>query len=145
MNRVPYRRITGGGYSRNGTTYRSHQKQPEAITPAETIILQSIISGIILVAVLLVGLVDSAPTMTLREGIRQTLVGANTINELTTDVRNFGETFLGWESTTTVEFPIILLPEMPFPTMQIEQPLTANEEPLNPQIPGPSATPGLWD
>ena len=156
MNRVPYRRVTGSVRAGSGSTYRSRQSQPTTITQAETIILQCIISGIILVAVLLIGLVDAAPTATFREAIRTTMTGANTISELTADIRNFGEEFLGWEnSAPMVEFPIIPLPETPFPTMQVpqhqyhqpqpDQPLTAYDEPLNPQIPGPSATPGLWD
>jgi len=143
------------GHERSsGGTYTRRYDQSETVTSGETIIMQCIISGIILVAVLLIGLLDTAPTATLRGGIREALTGATTVNELTTDIRIFGEEWLGWESSAP-HIPIIPLPEavtpdIPAISITIEEtvdppPLTAYDEVLNPQIPGPSATPGLWD
>jgi len=154
MDRVHYRRVKPS--SGNGNTRNYHTQQSESVTPGDTLIMQCIISGILLVVVLLIGLVDATPTVTLRDGLREVMTGANTIDELTTDIRHFGETWLGWETQTSspvVDIPIIPLPE---PTMlEIPllteyppsiPPLTAYDEVLsNPQIPGPSVVPGLWD
>jgi len=163
MDRVHYRRVTpsGGGHASGYYRKTQHSQQTEAITSGETLIMQCIVSGILLVVVLLVGLVDIAPTMTLRGGIREVLTGANTIGELAADVREFGEEWLGWEihmqtSAPVADIPIIPLPEVVIPEnfafpalieeqLYISNPLTAYDEALNPQIPGPSATPGLWD
>ena len=154
MDRVHYRRVKPS--SGTGGVRNYHTQQNEYITPGDTLIMQCIVSGILLVVVLLIGLVDAAPTAALRDGLREVMVGANTIDELTTDIRHFGETWLGWETQTpspVADIPIIPLPE---PTI-VESPffnehppgslpLTANDELLsNPQIPGPSAVPGLWD
>ena len=159
MDRVHYRRTTPSRYGnersgeRNGNGYYNHHNN-ETITKGETIIMQCIVSGVILVAVLLIGLLDTAPTATLRNGIRDALTGATTVNELTTDIRIFGEEWLGWEAVTPAPYiPIIPLPEatyIPATPITIEEmlelpPLTAYDEVSNPQIPGPSATPGLWD
>jgi len=157
---------------------RTRERTDENLQPGETIIIQGIISGILLVVVLLVGLVDVSPAVAVRGGIREVLSGANTVDELITDVRNFGDGWLGREAAPP---PPQTIPYMPIPTapppqmapnpppqvpplqetdvrhlgddwLNIEAtipteytPLTAYDEASNPQIPGPSAVPGLWD
>ena len=80
------------------------------------------------------------------------------MGELVTDVRYFSEEWLGWNAAEThtpqnyipqIQEPteIIPLPPAVIPEAAAEYlpPLTAYDEPSNPQIPGPSAVPGLWD
>jgi hypothetical protein len=74
----------------------------------------------------------------------------------------FNEEFLGWGATPqdSSPLPTYYPPEMPVapvtpeaevlevfepPILIQNYPLTAIDESLNPQIPGPSAVPGLWD
>jgi len=70
--------------------------QEESITLGETLILQCIICGIVLVVVLVASMTDIAPAVALRGGISQALSGAHTLDELVTDVRQFGTDWLGW-------------------------------------------------
>ena len=155
MDRVPYRRITP---PRDGVPHKHSRRQSETITVGETILGQSIISGLLLVVVLLICLIDIAPMVSLRQGLRQVLAGATTLEELTAEAQQFR---LDWQNRNYAH-PAEELPEVPFPALPLgiqnppveaaenpspplyTLPLTA-EEPLNPQIPGPSAVPGLWD
>jgi murein DD-endopeptidase MepM/ murein hydrolase activator NlpD len=57
----------------------------------ETIILQCIVSGALLVLVLLISLLNVAPTAFLRDGLRESLSGAETAHELFYEVREFLE------------------------------------------------------
>ena len=156
MDRVHYRRVIQSDRVRSRGEYPVHQV--DEVTPGDTVILQCIVSGILLVAVLLVSLADIAPANVLREGVRYALVGANTIEELTTDLRHFSEEWLGWDfSPNQVYLDLTPLPEAMLPTHTIspeiteypptyQNPLTANDETVsNPQIPAPSVVPGLWD
>ena len=152
MDRVPYRRIMPS--RRDGTRNNYAQHDQNEITPGETVIMQCIISGILMVAVLIICLVEIAPATSLREGLRQALSGANTVEELLADVRNFGEEWLDWTAQPApvlTEFPTsyyyenppVLLP--PATSPEYYYPLTAAPESSNPQSPGPSVVPGLWD
>jgi len=153
------------------TRYTSHEE--EEVSSGENIVLQCIISGVLLVAVLAISLIDAGPMATLREAVQQTLTGAHTVDELVIDVRNLGEDLLGWgamvdapanaggQLPTIAELDTNEVPPMPAtpppdtPSYEfIEQtpivaeyyvPLTAAYEALNPQIPGPSVVPGLWE
>jgi len=102
MERVHYRRVSpsrniSGGYS---PTARNYHEQETEITPGETIIMQCIVSGVIMVCVLLISLVDIAPTLTLRDGLRQALAGATTVDELVTEIQS-----LEWLEFGTTESP----------------------------------------
>ena len=133
MDRVPYRRVT----NRSKVNYEPQQKETTGITAGETVIVQCIICGILLVVVLLVSLLEfSAP---FRGGINEILTGATTVQELLDDVISFTETIAITESVPEINSEIV--PEIFYYT-----PLTADDyEPLNPQIPGPSAVLELWD
>lgn len=149
MDRVPYRRITPSANSKNynRNQYYSHSRNisnEETITRGETLIIQAIISGILLVIVLLIGILDFSPTIALRGGLQTVLTGATTVDELLTDVQQFGEEWLGWEGQAT-QNPIIPLPEPANISEEFNTPLTVIDELSNPQIPGPSVVPGLWD
>ena len=149
--------------------YRSGQ-DTEQITAGETIITQCIISGVILVGVLLISILNIAPAMTLREGLGQVMTGATTVSELVDDVMMFGEEWFGWEfdgvpwarqqpevqhilDTDNPNIPasgqnldgsqILNVPPV-IPSIP-EHPPSANFSPSNPQVPGPSVVPGLWD
>jgi len=151
MERVPYRRVMP---SRNQETYgrtrygRNERQEPDGVvTPGETVIMQCIVCGVLIVAVLIITMVDIAQP--LREGLRQALAGAYTVDELVTGVRNFGDefivpTFAPDEAPTTFEFPPIpLIPNATSP--EYYYPLTSVPELSKPQSPGTSAAPGLWD
>jgi len=77
--------------------YEDVASPEEAITLGESLILQCIICGIVLIVVLIVNMTDIAPAVTLRSGISQALSGAHTLDELVIDVRQFGADWLGWE------------------------------------------------
>ena len=182
MDRVHYRRVTPSrlGNDHAHQPHRAHNSQPhnppvgEEIGAIENLIMQSTVSGILLVVVLIISLVDIAPAIALRGSLRQVLEGAGSVQELVADVRRIGEEWMylpatppatyepqavppntpgapshatpapgaGTDSPPSLEYlPMFeappLVPYLPLPT--------ANYEPLNPQIPGPLAVPGLWD
>ena len=160
MDRVPYRRITPprheGAASRN-------EYDNNAISHSETLIMQCIICGIIMVFVLLASMTDIAPAAALRRGINQVLTGAETLDELITDVRRFGSDWLGWEpveeTATPEEYypPAEYRPSEPpatnfesavLPTADydyINENTAADKQVSNPAVPEPPVTPGLWD
>jgi len=137
------------------------------VSPGETVIMQCLICVVLVVVLLSISMINIAPVATLRNNLRQTLEGPSTIGELAYEVRHFGREWLGI-GISPDESPIIptnidiLFPsENPSDTPYITEtyrypnlppatspeyyfPLTA-DEPSNPQIPGPSAVPGLWD
>ena len=172
MDRVHYRRVSPPRNQKTGQNTRSYERSYDRnyerssynnhdtghITVGETIIMQCVISGVLMVVVLLAAMLDIAPAITLRSGLRQVLVGATTVNELVTEVRYFGEEWLGWEIAAPPAPSVPLETENPqnynpiyihndayIPYIPILQTPTANYEPSNPQIPGPSVVPGLWD
>jgi len=114
-------------------------------------------------------MINIAPVAALRNGLRQTLEGPGTVNELVHEVQHFGREWLGLGPSPD-ELPTIpansdalqspenvspgntlyttetyRYPNLPPATSpEYYFPLTA-DEPSNPQIPGPSVVPGLWD
>jgi hypothetical protein len=116
----------------------------EEPTAIENIIMQSIVSGILMLFVLAASLTNFAPAAELREGLRNMLAGAETPAELLAEVRHLSG--LEFSSEVSQIFPDF--PEFPaFPEVPVtpEQPPTAEAEPSNPQIPGPLVVPGLWE
>jgi len=113
------------------------------------------ISGLLLAVVLVICLVDIAPLVSLRGRLGQVLDGATTAEEFAADMRRFRQVWL--ETPQDVYIPHVEQFEPPTPPAPPEQeesppfiyipniPLTAQEEPINPQNPGPSMGPGLWD
>jgi len=154
MNRVPYRRVSP---SRIGGTSVDNSSPPEP-TGVETIVLQSLASGALLVCVLLLGLTNIDAAANLRNTLRHALSGAETPAQLYADLQSFGEEFFGTTQPTqltqpheTFEFApseAPAFPEIPILTLPpaLPEPLTATYEGLlHPQIPGPSVVPELRD
>ena len=151
MNRVPYRRVTPPRDG-NAIEFNKRQDRPAKASFGETIIVQAIISGLLLAVVLVICLVDIAPLVSLRGRFGQVLDGATTIEEFSADIRQFRDNWLGApeieqiEQTEQIEQPQPEEPPAPPPMLYSPTiPLTVQEEPINPQIPGPSMGPGLWD
>ena len=153
MNRVPYRRVTPPR-DRDGSAsqieFNRRQDRPTSI--GETIIVQAIISGLLMAVVLVICLVDIAPLVSLRGRLGQVLDGATTVEEFAADIRQFRDNWLDTpqaeqiEQTEQIEQPEPEEPPAPPPMLYSPTiPLTVQEEPINPQIPGPSMGPGLWD
>jgi len=145
VNRVPYRRVTP---PRNGSLAEhdcSHKN--EKITTRETILVQAIISGLLLTVVLLICLVDIAPMVTLQDGLRQVLSGPTTMQELSSEIEQFRTGQLTHIIEPAEEMPPpSTIPVLPVGWSETSLPYrTATEEPINPQSPGPSVVPGLWD
>jgi len=132
--------------------------------------MQCILCGIILVFVLIVSMTNIAPALAVRGGIRQVLSGAETLDELVTDVRRFGAEWFGWDApeepyldlTPGYDFYENLTPydneETLIPTQEtdifneVESLVQENnnetrlaDDPSNPTVPEPTVTPGLWD
>ena len=157
MDRVPYRRVLP---SRNSAMYADRHDhsgvfdydtghQEETISRGETLILQCIICSVMMVIVLLVGITDIAPAVAVRNSINQVLTGAETLDELMTEVRQFGADWLGWEPVEspnaydvqeTVYFPIDEYED----EYNYDYP-AADEQVSNHTVPEPLVTPGLWD
>ena len=182
MDRVPYRRVMpsrlhneGDGrnhshsrtYPHNRTQY-SQAPPDENVTSGETLVLQCIIAGVLLVAVLLITLVDVPAMGGVQEGVQQALSGPITPVELVSEVRAFSQEMMGlggfgvpdtvpavndvpdfmgiYSDYVAPDIPLQLpIPFIPLPQDSVDDDLTAIDELLNPQIPGPSAVPGLWD
>ena len=160
MDRVPYRRIKPPRDSGASQRFAKPRFENEKISFGETIVVQFIISGILMVAVLLICLVDIGPLTSLRGGLRQVLAGATTVGEFTAEVRHFGQEWLNFESEPIAErlgLPVFYIPELSFidpqdnspaiyeESFNLQCPPTAYYEHSNPQIPGPLVSPGLWD
>jgi len=163
MDRVPYRRVTpprNNDAKTNDSIYVSRrQTQPhcenDQISRVENMTIQLIISGVLMLVVLVISLVDIGPLASLRTGLRQVLSGATTFNEFTTEVRHFGQERLNFGGGTITQTPehVPTIPAFYFPqhpptlqeeTINIDLLPTAYDLP-NPQIPGPLVVPGLWD
>jgi len=168
MNRVPYRRVTppreGVGYVRTAENIHkpivSRQPDtPDSISAAQNFVLQLIISGVLMLAVLIICLTDITPLVELRSGLRNVLAGATTPRELVADVRDLGNEWLGFSEPEDYEVPTFYMPDSPF--VPRDYPLTVFEETYqtyqeqetpptadylpNPHVPGLLVTPGLWD
>ena len=90
MERVPYRRYRDA---------RQEMQEPDENAGAlgETLILQGIISGLILVAVMLVSILTLSFMEPVQATLEQTLTGPTTPAELLHEARQFGIETLGWE------------------------------------------------
>ena len=114
MNRVHYRRITPprsgeaaifrgqAAHNRPSRDTRSiarananESEEPGAL--GQTLILQGLISGIILVCVMVICFIEIPPTTALRGHVRQSLAGATTVGEVAQHARQWGADRLGWE------------------------------------------------
>jgi len=137
----------------------------ETIPYGETLILQCIISGVIFVFVLIASMTNLPPAATLQEGVTQVLTGAETLDELVSEVRQLGTEWFGLEPATT--YPPLLDDTIPTQDYddylvdysETEYPSNSNdsteltyyyEEPTadelsNYTVPESSGTPGLWD
>jgi len=174
VDRVPYRRITPPRHERPGTQIDFEQNEPEekaVISRIETIVMQCILSAIVFVLVLVASFVDIAPAITIRNGIKQVLAGAETMDELVMDIRRFGSEWLGLDTLPVLEIHEYTDPayefyegwfydheqtENPIDEYQDVEQLTQEiyiydnedrmaDEASNPTVPEPPITPGLWD
>ena len=164
MDRVPYRRVTPSrhGAAAPQSEYDTHENE-NPISHGETLIMQCIICGIIMVFVLIAGLTDIAPAAAIRGGITQVLTGAETLDELVTDVRRFGSEWFGWEPVEDTpapreyyspaeywpyESPASHFENTVLPTADpeyINETPAADDQVSNLAVPEPPVTPGLWD
>lgn len=138
MERVPYRRVTPSReYDKaphinkhRRISYRTSQKQSgDTISVGETFIVQTILSVLILGVVLVISVFDIGPMQVARDGVRHILAGAETVDEFTTGVRQFGYT---WLNIAPAEDAPNIAPEV-YPI----HPLAIIEE--------PNQVPSLWD
>ncbi|MCL2187263.1 MAG: hypothetical protein FWC16_04105 [Defluviitaleaceae bacterium] len=86
MERVHYRRVRPPAQHIN--TYYEPEEEPVGAL-GETLILQGIISGVILVIVMLVSIITFAPLSPAQEAIAGALYGAQTPRELFDTARQF--------------------------------------------------------
>lgn len=146
MNRAPYRIVTPP--RNNAPNIRPRQAtsaETIVISKGETLIVQAIISGVLLLAVLLVSMIDIAPLSTVRNGLGNAFAGATTWEELVTDVREFGAHWLNIdaanEGTINIQEPLALPPTgvglMPS-KVDAPQTITTDMDLQN-------TPPGLWD
>jgi len=130
------------------------------LTAGENIIIQCIVSGVVIILVLLISLIDIPPAITIQNGIRFALTGANTPSELIHNVQEFRKNWLNWEDiqfTPVPGYPALEPPLYPYPIYPNAQPnidnsdnieyysMAAEGEESNPQIPEPSVVLELWD
>ncbi|MCL2499419.1 MAG: hypothetical protein FWE90_03675 [Defluviitaleaceae bacterium] len=87
MERAPYRRYRG----------QPQRYEEESGALGETLILQGIISGIVLVAVMLVSIITFAPVTPIQNALREALSGPITVGEMADDARQFGIETLGFQ------------------------------------------------
>jgi len=171
VDRVPYRRVTPPRNEKPSTAIQNQNNLEEneaAISRGEALIMQCIISAVIFVVVLAASFLDIAPAVTARDGIRQILSGAETLDELVQDVRQLGAEWFGWDAPAVPVEPEIIdypapvhelyegwfhdieqtthtTPEDPdTDTGPIEEDRQADET-SNHTVPEPPVTPGLWD
>ena len=104
MHRVPYRRVTPSRQGHGPSQRRMHRGQgslrglggpggpggaenmypnsPAVISPLDNLIIQLAISGVLMMAVLVISLVDFPPAASLGDDLRQVLTGATTPRQL---------------------------------------------------------------
>ncbi|MCL2197892.1 MAG: M23 family metallopeptidase [Defluviitaleaceae bacterium] len=146
MDRVHYRRVKPSRLNKGAERTRYDHQANEEPTAAETLILQSIVCGVLIVCVLLISLTNLAPAAAIRENLQQLLTGAETPQQLLNDARYFGEEFFGWgaepedEQENTLPPPEQAGQESPILPLPPPSPLTEIIEPLA-YIPSPTATP----
>jgi len=87
MERVHYRRYK--------PTYEKHHNEEEPGTLGETLILQGIISGVLLVIVMVVSMLTITPAVPVQDALQQALAGPVTPAELASEAGRFGVDTLG--------------------------------------------------
>jgi len=109
-----------------GAEYQRHENsnhQEESISHGETLIMQCIICAVILVFVLIATMTNIGPAATIRGGLKQVLTGAETLGELTHEVRQLGTEWFGWELTDDTYIPDDLyIPAWEYPVFETEEP-----------------------
>jgi len=85
MERVPYRRYRG----------QPRQYEEESGALGETLILQGIVSGLILVAVMIISILSFTRLDPIQTAVREALSGPVTVGEIADDARRFGVDSLG--------------------------------------------------
>jgi len=136
-----------------------NENEEKNLSTGENIIVQCIASGVIIILVLLISLVDIPPAIAIQNGIRFALTGANTPTELIYNVQEFRENWINWEGiqfTPVPGYPAVEPPFYPNPIYPNAQPnldyldieyynMTTEGEDSNPQIPESSVVLELWD
>jgi len=109
------------------------------ISAGESIILQCVLCGIIIVFVLIISVLDFAPALQIRDGIQNALTGATTAGELIAEIQTIGEELFGFNraydetndyteqeiyiprnyNPENVNLPPIISPEYYFPVTEI--------------------------
>jgi len=179
VDRVPYRRVTpsrhecGASPQEERVRHKDSDENESIISHGETLIMQCILCGIIMVFVLVASMTNIAPALALRGGIRQVLSGAETLDELITEVRQFGADWFGWDTPSTYDTSPSheLYEEGPihnyqnhnyttYPNQDLNDYFDAGplihemdnydetrlaDDSSNPTVPEPTVTPGLWD
>ena len=101
MDRVPYRRVTPPRNSTatrtTGTSYNSQKIKPAETENPNTLLPKIIISGLLLLAVLVICTADFLEP--LRGGLQDILSGAVTVQDLSERVLSFGRDQLGYAPT----------------------------------------------
>jgi hypothetical protein len=97
LNRVPYRRWRQTGQESDHAAVQPADHEQAESTIGETLILQGIISGVILVLVMLVSILTLEIIEPAQTALTQTLQGATTPRELLTEARQFGVDTLDWQ------------------------------------------------
>lgn len=150
MNRVPYRRVTP---PRNDT-FETPEEKNEGVSAGETVMAQLVISGVLVILVFFIGIMNVGPLVSFRNGLRQALAGATTVGELAEEIRHFG---YEWQNAgtdqgnDTLDLPLFDLPNVLLePIESIESMITANETTNEtadetPSEPTDLESPGLWD
>ncbi|MCL1863850.1 MAG: M23 family metallopeptidase [Defluviitaleaceae bacterium] len=104
MDRVHYRRVRPSRLDGRPSARIQENEEP---TAAETLVVQSIVCGVLVVCILLIGMTNLAPAATIRENLQQLLTGAETPQQLLNEALLFSEEFFGNDIDTDWE---ILLP-----------------------------------
>jgi len=158
VERVPYRRVTPSRQGSAPDEYSHSENSEDSMSRGETLIIQCIISGIIMVFVLVATMTNIPPAAVAKEGISQVLSGAETLDELIVEVRNFGAEWFGWEEPAvepTLDFTIPTHDFNDYADIEhtghefyddtepeyIEE--TPADEASNQTVPEPAVTPGL--
>ena len=91
MERVHYRRYKPSSFTAEGNY--GNEEEPGVL--GETLILQGIVSGVILVIVMVVSMLTVAPLNPVQEALQQALSGPVTPAELASETSRFGVDTLG--------------------------------------------------
>ena len=128
MNRVPYRRVTPPRLQRTSRNTTAANEDSATISATETLVVQLIISGALMLAVLVVCLIDTAPTLRLRYNLRQVLHGATTVDEVISGMRQLG-VISGHEYEPTMQPETSLPPAAPLIELEATAPIQVTVTP----------------